>query len=281
MNIFFYVSGVVLANASLDISFHDSKNNKILKLGDLSVGSNKEDYIEQFWLGLLEGDGSIVVRKNRNNLVYPAFEISLKYLNENENLLKWISEYIGGNIYYEKKNKSIIKVKWVALSSKDVKNCIRILSKYPLLTSKKICQLQHLLKCVEEKSWDYHLITRDKKYDSQMDLVNSKNQSFIIPPYFKGWLSGFIEAEGCFRFRNNKATSFYISQNYDLYILNAIKHYFLSNHKIGIHKDLRYEAIHYRISISGKPCISRIKEHFNKYPLLGNKKLSFNVWKLN
>jgi hypothetical protein len=96
-------------------------------------------------------------------------------------------------------------------------------------------------------------------------------------------LSGFIEAEGCFRFRNNKATSeppvpfltdpcqdrfkkFYISQNSDLYILNAIKIYFLSNHKIGIHKDPRYDAIHYRISISGKPCIARIKEHLNIYP---------------
>lgn len=236
------------------------------------------DYVKQFWVGLLEGDGSVFVKRNRSNKVYAAFEISLKYLNENEELLKLISKHIGGNIFYEKKNKSIIKVKWAAYAAKDVKNCLNILNKYPLLTSRKICQLEHLNKCLVQKDCDYHLKTRNKKYDLQKEIVNSKNKKFIIPTYFNGWLSGFVEAEGSFRLRNNKATSFYISQNDDIYILNAIKNLFLSNHKIGIHKDSRYETIHYRISISGKPCISRIKEHFSLFPLLGHKRLSFNVW---
>jgi LAGLIDADG DNA endonuclease family protein len=189
-----YLSRVVLANASLDTVFHDSKNEKFLKLEDnervdpLCMGARflKKDYIEQFWVGLLEGDGSIHVKRNRQNLVYPAFEITLKYLNENENMLKLISENIGGNIYYVKKNKSIFQIRWAAYYSKDVKNCLRILSKYPLLTSRKICQLEYLLKCIEEKSWDYHLITRDKKYDYQMELVNSQNKNLVLLPYFKG-----------------------------------------------------------------------------------------------
>ena len=90
-------------------------------------------------------------------------------------------------------------------------------------------------------------------------------------------MSGFIEAEGCFRFRNNKATSFYICQNNDFYILNAIKTYFNSNHKIGIHTDLRSSNIHYRISISGKPCLNLLKNHLNNFPLIGNKQISFNI----
>ena len=244
----------MLANASMDIALHDVTNyfinspillstNLLLMSKDVSFN----DYIEQFWVGLLEGDGCIIVRRNKQNKVYGGFEISLKYLVKNEEMLKLFSKHIGGRIYYEKKNKQIIKVKWIALSTKDVAKCLNILSKYPLLTSRKICALEHLLKCLENTDWNYHLKTRDTKYNLQSNLINFYNNSFVLPDYFKGWLSGFIEAEGCFRFRNDKAISFYISQNNDLYILNAIKNYFNSNHKVGIHKDLRSVQLYYRI----------------------------------
>ena len=263
----------------MDIALHDVNFIDKLQIEYIdSTYSTLKNYIEPFWVGLLEGDGTILVRKNRSNKVYGAFEISLKYLNNNEEMLKSISKFIGGRIYYERKNKEIIKVKWVSVSTKDVENCLNILSKYPLLTSNKICQLEHLLKCIENKNWDYHLKNRDKKYDLQMNLIHSNINNFVIPHYFNAWLSGFVEAEGCFRSRNNKATSFYISQNNDLYILNAIKNFFKSHHKIGIHKDSRTLNIQYRISISGKPCLTLIKHHFNQYPLLGNKKLSFDIW---
>lgn len=242
----------------------------------------KEDlfksYIEKFWVGLLEGDGSIIIRKNKINKVYGSFEISLKHLTKNEEMLTLISEYIGGRIYYERKNNEIIKIKWVSVSKKDVKICLNILNKYPLLTSNKICQLEHLINCIENKDWGYHLKTRDKKYELQINLINFYNNSFVIPPYFNEWLSGFVEAEGCFRFKNNKAISFYISQNNDIYILNAIKTMFNSKHKIGINKDLRTLNKQYRVSISGKLCLTVIKHHFCHYPLIGNKQLNFNIW---
>lgn len=284
-----YVTGVVLANASMDIALHDvnyylieqleiiSKNDTLLLI-PIYYNDEFKEYIEQFWVGLLDGDGSIVIRKNKNSKVYASFEISLKYLEDNVEMLTLISKYIGGRIYYEKKKNEIIKVKWVAVSSKDVQRCLTILCKYPLLTSNKICQLAHLKNCLLNKDWSYHLNFRDKKFDLQENIINSNNQFFIIPTYFKGWVSGFIEAEGCFRFLNNKATSFYISQNNDFYIINAMKTFFQSQHKIGIHKDYRRVATHYRISISGKPCLTLIKSHLLKYPLLGNKKISFDIW---
>jgi hypothetical protein len=75
-------------------------NNVTIKIKDDLFKS----YLEKFWVGLLEGDGSIIVRKNKINKVYGSFEISLKHLNKNEEMLILISEYIGGRIYYERKN---------------------------------------------------------------------------------------------------------------------------------------------------------------------------------
>lgn len=187
-------------------------------------------------------------------------------------MLKIISEYIGGRISYEKKNNIIITVKCISVSSKDVRNCLNILSKYPLLTSKKICQLEHLKKCLENKNWDYHLKNRENKYELLNNLIH--NNYFFIPHYFNGWVSGYVEAEGCFRFRNNKASSFYLTLNNDINIINAIKTIFNSKHKLGINS----LNLQYRVSISGKPCLTLIKNHFINYPLMGNKKLSFDIW---
>src|SRR5271169_5385984 len=69
------LTGVVLANASIDIAFHDKEiNNKtkrvIKSLFDLNEKENLriEDkrYIEQFFIGLLEGDGTITTNLNSN-----------------------------------------------------------------------------------------------------------------------------------------------------------------------------------------------------------------------
>lgn len=259
------VTGVVLSNASLDVAFHDEERNNYHK-----------NYIEQFWVGLFEGDGSLYLEKNKSYKSYGTFSIALKYLPENVEMLKLIKDTIGGTISFEVKKGETIKVKWTAKSSKDVQNCLRILNEYPLLTSRKILQLDYYLKTRIYNSWDWHLINRDQKYDKQKELVEEKNKDFIIPSYFPAWLSGFTEAEGSFRSTNAK--SFYISQNWDFYILNAIKFYFNSKHKIGIHKDIRYDASHYRISISGKLCCLNIKNHFFKYPLLGYQKISYQNW---
>jgi len=191
-------------------------------------------------------------------------------------MLKLIKDTIGGTISFEYKKGETINVRWIAKSKKDVQNCLRILNEYPLLTSRKILQLDYYLKTRTYNSWDWHLENRDQKYDKQKELVEKKNNDFVIPSYFPAWLSGFTEAEGSFR--STHAKSFYISQNLDFYILNAIKLYFDSHHKIGIQKDPRYEAIHYRISISGKSCCLNIKNHFIKYPLLGYKKISYQNW---
>ena len=210
---------------------------------------------------------------------YGRFQISLKALPENEVMLKRISYLVGGSLNYDKsiKNKHT-KIVWVALSQKSVHLILKIFEKYPLLTSRKICQLHHFKQCMSNRAWSYHLETRDSRYDKQQQIVEYYNQKFIIPDYFGPWLSGFFEAEGSFR--STHGLSVYTGQN-DWYILNAIKAYFHSHHKLGTHKDNwpgRRPGPQYRLSMSGKPTIDRIIKHFENNPLLGYKKVSYDLF---
>jgi hypothetical protein len=235
-------------------------------------------YIEPFFVGLLEGDGSVYLGRTKGgNKSYGGFQIKLKYYPENHAMLELLRHNIGGTIHYEKKTKGNDRIVWAVTAQKDVKKILNIFEKYPLLTSRKICQLEYLKQCMANRSWDFHLKTRDFKYNRQQGLIENYNQNFKIPDYFSPWLSGFVEAEGCFR--QIHGLSVYISQNDDWYILNAVKKYFDSHHKIGLHKDKRYPlSLHYRLSLSGKPTIQRIIAHFEKNPLLGYKKVSYDLF---
>lgn len=133
---------------------------------------------------------------------------------------------------------------------------------------------------MENRSWSYHLETRDSKYENQRTLISQNKKHFAIPDYFGPWLSGFLEAEGCFRSTHGLNLSLNVGQNDEWSLLNAIKRYFNSRHKLGIHKDARSrsEYIQYRVSLSGKPSIEAIIKHFEENPLLGYKKVSYELF---
>jgi hypothetical protein len=109
------LSGVVLANASLDIAFHDKLINHKTEKGlvsekDTSKTKNLEiedkTYIEQFFVGLLEGDGTITtnLNSNKSNSIIIRIVISLKNMSENVQMLNKIKQTIGGRVVIERKN---------------------------------------------------------------------------------------------------------------------------------------------------------------------------------
>lgn len=67
---------------------------------------------------------------------------------------------------------------------------------------------------------------------NQDNILNYFKDNFIIPSYFSAWLSGFIEAEGSFRFIYNKRRNmqiygiFNIGDNNEHFIIEAIRDYF-------------------------------------------------------
>ena len=153
------MSGVVLANASLDIAFHDKNtfflfNVLTLNLGVTSLVSytdinnnfldnNYEEYIKIFWVGLMDGDGSIQV--NHRHKKYLQYRLVIKLSNSKPNyvMLIKIAKVIGGTVKIASKD-----VVWMVNDKQKVEEIINIYDTYPPLTSKKICQLAFLKKCL-------------------------------------------------------------------------------------------------------------------------------------
>lgn len=282
------------------------------------------NYLEPFFVGLFEGDGAIAFGKTKDdNWSYPRLKINLKLNSENEAMLELIRFHIGGLTHHQRKKKGNDIIWSPRLRLKVAKNrshVLKIFDKYPLLTSRKICQYDYLKQCMSNRAWSYHLETRDRRYDKQQQMVEYYKQNFIIPHYFGPWLSGFIESSGSFR--STHGFSVDLGLYNDWYILNAIKTYFHSHQKLGINKGgsircaykdqdsltqdhgaseaglkgrfkqehprgqgrhlLRFVTKHpgpqYRLSMSGKPTIDHIIKHFEKNPLLGYQKVSYDLF---
>ena len=277
------LTGVVLANASLDIAFHDTKNNNKNKLLDnplyfsneykLNVIKNDNNieslnYIKKFWVGLMDGDGSIQVNHwKRKNLQY-RFVIKLKFNIENYRMLYLIEKNIGGRVRLinEKNNKFI---NWLVDDKKQIVNILNIFEKYPPITFRLKSQLIFMKNCLEHKNIEFYFENRNKKY-----IVNNKFIKNFECHYFKEWLTGFIEAEGCFCLRKSKYHSFSISQKSEKNLLEYIKIYFYIQSNVRCIKNDIWLLETYR-----KSTLLNIIKHCENYPLLGQKLLSFNRFK--
>lgn len=229
---------------------------------------NKE-FFYAFFVGLMDGDGSIQVNHWRKRSLQYRLIIKLKYTVWNKEMLINISKYVGGNVR-NIKDKDII---WVVNKKEEVERIIKIFDTYPLITSRKICQLNFLKKSLANPSIDLYFKNRENKYINQK-FNEDTLKSIFNTPIFKGWLSGFIEAEGCFSIRKNQNHSFNIGQNYDKKLLLIIKEYFKATNMVrNPNKNF------YLFEVYKKKVLLEIINHIDKYPLLGEKKINFIKWK--
>lgn len=239
---------------------------------------NDNNYIKMFWVGLMDGDGSIQVNHWRYKSLQYRLVIKLSNITSNYNMLIKIAKIIKGNVRITDKGKWVI---WVVNDKETIKEIIKIFEIYPLLTSRKICQLEFLKRCLLENSVDWYFNNRNFKYINQTVIIKSdmfgfEKNLFSLPDYFKGWLSGFIEAEGCFSIRKNKNHSFSIGQNDDFYLINAIKQYFeIVNLVRNPYKNFFF------IEIYKKEILKNIINHCYYYPLLGEKAESLQKFNKN
>ena len=210
----------------------------------------------------MDGDGSIQVNHWRKQSLQYRLVIKLSNIPSNYNMLIEIAKVIGGTVRITGKGADVI---WVVNNKQDIKEIIKIFDTYPPLTSRKICQLEFLKTCLTETSVETYLLNRNFKYNQQLNIINS-NAYFNIPSYFKEWLSGFIEAEGCFSIRKSNNHSFSIGQNDDFYLIEAIQQYFKATNKVRNSK-----GNFYVLEVYKKEVLLNIITHCTNYPLLGEK----------
>jgi len=228
---------------------------------------NKE-YLKQFFVGLLEGDGSIQVNNWRSKSLQFRLIIKLKNLPSNYNMLILIAKAVGGQVRYTNKEKFVI---WVVNDREEVSRIIKLFDKYPLLTARKICQLRFLKKCLKSPNIDEYFATRDEKYSDVDTIIYNKSFHKVLElEYFKIWLVGFIEAEGCFSIRKNNSHSFSISQKNEQYLIEAIKVQFNGTTKVRKIKGSVYLIEIYKIDT-----LLKIGKFMKDYPLIGEKRESY------
>jgi len=267
------LTGIVLANAGVDIALHDKK------LGS-HLNNNEKDihFYKAFWVGLMDGDGSIQVNHWHSINLQFRFVIKLKNTKANLEMLLLLKEKLQiGNVVLEK-NKNFVL--WVENHQQKMFKILQILEEFPPLTSRLQCQLDFFQKHLKLKDVDYYFLTRQTKYIGQDQIrSNLMSQNVSEKSYFPMWLSGFIEAEGCFtnRLQSNKNSSFSIFQKGDFYLIEAIRVYIGAINQVRfISKGNGYSLEVYRLSV-----LKFLKVHFEKYPLLGEKKVQYEIFSQN
>lgn len=245
------VTGVVLANAGLDVALHDRMK-------------KDSDYIKKFWVGLMDGDGSIQVNHWRKKNLQYRLIIKLSYTEQNLIMLKLIQKKITG---YTRITKDFNFVIWVVNDQKSIIKIINIFELYPPMTFRLFSQLKFLELCLKNNNVEEYLKLRNLKYFLfKKNIINNDY-------YFKEWLSGFIEAEGCFSIKKINSCSFSIGQKDDFMVIAQIHKYFLITSKIR--KINSKSGIFFYIETFKKINILDIIQHIENYPLLGQKLISF------
>ena len=198
-----------------------------------------------FWfIGFSEGDGSFITPKNNKN----CFEI-WQHVKDIDLLYFIQSSLTWGNIRVSPYRPNIA-----------------------VFNINKKEELQNLYNLFEN-----NICTLNTKIRFQ----NSSNKIIILnkPSLTNGWLSGFIDAEGCFRIKYEKTGHlkliFEISQKEES-ILIQIKELLKVTTKIRKVKDKNI----WILSIYSLENRNSLIEYLEKHPLYSHKKIIFEKWKL-
>ena len=277
-----------ILNINLYYNSRDLRIVSVIGLIGLSKNSknlSNPEYLKIFWVGLIDGDGTIFVNQSKKGYISLTIQIKLKITPANVQMLKIIQTVIGGQTNTVKSGYCY----WRVINKKDIRNCLSVLNLYPPLTLRKNLQLEFYNNCITNPS--YFLDHKDNKFNRIIYLPNYSTPTLSqVLHYFPAWFSGFTEAEGQFQTIDYKPTGairgsrFHIGQNNDYSLLTLIQSYLGSTHtivKAKMKKGADKDPNHFSVSVGGKECVLKLLNHFEKYPLFGEKIVKYDVWKNN
>lgn len=123
------------------------------------------EYLKKFWVGLMDGDGSIQVNHWRKKNLQFRLVIKLKNSIENKKMLTYIQKAVGGYITINKsKKKNTAFILWVVNNKLEIERIIKIFDEYPLLTKRKRAQLIFLKENLLRNDVKWYLQERNNKY---------------------------------------------------------------------------------------------------------------------
>jgi hypothetical protein len=260
------VTGVVLANASLDIALHDT----LLTTTLIGVpGKISQDILKRFLVGLIDGDGSIQVNHWRGKSLQFRIAVKLALNVGNVEMLNFIVSQFSGRVRIINGNNPHKKqeVLWVVDSKAIIVSVLLpIFDLYPPLTTRITLQLRFLRLALAGLSMEEYFQLRSSKYDLRSTITpliipNS------LPVYFPGWLAGFIEAGGCFSLRTSGVSTFSLSLQHDRYLMEAIKCYF-ELHTNNVRESSLQQ---YTLEVASRAGVRRVLDFSLQYPLQGHK----------
>ena len=175
-----------------------------------------------FFLGLLEGDGSIQVNHWKKRSLQFRIIIKLKYTSANYAMCAEIREKLGiMNLHIRRGFVILVEDHRVRLLS-----IMAIIDKHGLLITHKRKQYAFFKYCYNNRITysEYAHIKELKNSWFGFNSITDYSCDLILQfSHWPNWLTGFTEAEGCFCIRSNGSHSFSISQKQGYEVLTAIK----------------------------------------------------------
>lgn len=275
------LTGIVLANAGLDVALHDKFLNDF-KLCTFFLIKPRH-YYEAFFVGLIDGDGSLQVSHWRGQSFQYRAVIKLKKTEANIQMLKQLKVQLNfGHVVFSRNHRTHQDfVLWVENHKNQMPKLLEIFKRYPPLTSRLKLQWIFFEKYfyksgkLADKTQEIndYFVTREQKFD-QRPLQQASHVLDKLP-YFSAWFSGFVEAEGCFCARE-KSFSFIIAQKDDLYLLETIHRFIGAQNKVrSIHGK---NGILYILKVYRQSVLDFLQQHFLQNPLLGEKRVQYEVF---